>query len=290
MSARSEQRRLLDQMRRFIKLKTGYGTVPIPVGNSNLIVLPLNSRWTNYILLEAQTDNLNGLLSYQEIEKVSSQCAAIHGESLCCMRFLQGLVNSSGLLIILGSFFVFMVLLTVLSRLSNDFFLISFFLYIFFVFVLVGTMLGFKYLMTNMLRGKHRRVTAFLGEVNYALRHKGVFWKAGLNLLWIELHLIRISGGDENNIQINLSCAYFDSSTVKSFRPTISGFKVTGAKNTQFDEKRQEEQQKLIIAKVANAEISEKKAQVAPPVAIQPEGNEAMLVDITKEMNLINKL
>lgn len=51
---RAEQiRRLVESIRRWVKLKTNFGLIPMPVGDNTTLVFHMNRKETGYILLNA---------------------------------------------------------------------------------------------------------------------------------------------------------------------------------------------------------------------------------------------
>ena len=66
---RAEQiRRLVESIRRWVKLKTNFGLIPMPVGDNTTLVFHMNRKETGYILLNAQTSLIQGRIEFEEIE------------------------------------------------------------------------------------------------------------------------------------------------------------------------------------------------------------------------------
>ena len=120
---RTEQiRRLVESIRRWVKLKTNFGLIPMPVGDSTTLVFHMNKKETGYILLNAQTDMIQGRIEYEEIEQIGKCITSIYREGICKRSFMTFIQYNLSTIIIIMCFTLFVVLLLLLSLADGIFF------------------------------------------------------------------------------------------------------------------------------------------------------------------------
>ena len=111
MTTRIEQlRRLTESLRRYTKVNTYFGMVPIPVGDLSTLVFPLNRTKESYLMLSAQTKSIEGRIQFEEIQEILVQVKDIYKRSFCCRGFGYFFIKSFSYLLILFTF-LFLILL-----------------------------------------------------------------------------------------------------------------------------------------------------------------------------------
>lgn len=111
MTSRIEQlRRLTESLRRYTKVNTYFGMVPIPVGNLSTLVFPLNRTKESYLMLSAQTKSIEGRIEFDEIREIVSQVKDIYRKRHCCRGFAYFFIKTFSYLLILFTF-LFLILL-----------------------------------------------------------------------------------------------------------------------------------------------------------------------------------
>lgn len=105
MTSRQDQlRRITQSLRRYTKVNTFFGMVPIPVGNLSTLIFPLDRTKENYLLLAAQTNSLEGRIDYEEVNEVTSNVKGIYRSSYRCRLCTYFFVRSFTYLLILLTF------------------------------------------------------------------------------------------------------------------------------------------------------------------------------------------
>lgn len=231
-------RSLQESIRRYTKIKTYYGIIPVPVGNTSTIVFPLNRAKDRYGLLGAQTNSLEGKIDFEEVKSVTEVVLNVYKEGSCLRSFLYLYTSTFSYWMILISFLFLLGLFLTLIRAVDMFALYVVAGYVFIFIVLYFLHLFSKYLFTQSLRRCFRKAELFLKQVNYELRHQSLVFKLGKNLLWIELHVLDI-GEDQSHIggiEVNLSFPPTNPATLANFKPSFEAFSQPPT-DSIFDEK-----------------------------------------------------
>lgn len=117
MSSRIEQlRRLTESLRRYTKVNTYFGMVPIPVGNLSTLVFPLDRAKESYLLLSAQTNSLEGSIDYEEVKQVTMTVRDIYKQSFGCRLLAYFFIKSFSYLLIFITFIFLIGLFLTLVR------------------------------------------------------------------------------------------------------------------------------------------------------------------------------
>lgn len=227
-------------------MNTYFGMVPIPVGNLSTLVFPLDRTKENYLLLSAQTKSIQGRIEFEEIREVTTYIRDIYRRSFCCRGFAYFFIKSfSYMLVLLTFLFLILLFLSLVQSagVQNLYILGAYFVLLICLFLTHWTS---KYQFTRSLRSAHREAEAYLLKVNFELRHAGLSFRLGKNLLWVELHLLDLGGedgGSSTKIPVNLG-APLAAVQGPSFKPTIKRFSMP-ATEAQFDEQAAKHLQQL---------------------------------------------
>lgn len=117
MTTRQEQlRRLTESLRRYTKVNTYFGMVPIPVGNLSTLVFPINRARENYLMLSAQTKSIEGRIELAEIEEVVGHVRDIYRRGYRCRNCAYFFVKSFSYLFIMITFLFLILLFLTLVR------------------------------------------------------------------------------------------------------------------------------------------------------------------------------
>lgn len=238
MNRQGHLRSLQESVRRYTKVLTYYGMIPIPVGNSSTIILPLNRAKDRYTLLGTQTSSIEGKIDYEEVKSISEVVLGIYREGICARSALFFFNKTFSYLMILLSFVFLLALFLVLVKTVDITALYVLALYVVAFIVLYFVHVYSKYSFTQSLRRAYRRAEVFLKQVNYELRNQPLVFRLGKNMLWIELHVLDAGEKEATigGIEVNLSYPPSKAESISSFKPSLEAFSQPPT-DTTFDEK-----------------------------------------------------
>lgn len=117
MASRADHlQRMAESIRRHTKVRTYFGTVPIPTGNRSMLVFHLSAKQDKYILLNAQTTLLDGRIDYEEVSQIANTVATIYKHGKLWRNFLFWYNGVSSHILIILTFLLFLVLIVFLSQ------------------------------------------------------------------------------------------------------------------------------------------------------------------------------
>lgn len=143
-SNRSFMRRLAESIRRHTKVRTHFGTVGIPTGTHSALVFHMNVKQTGYVLLNAQTNLIEGKIDYEQIQSISQAIIGLFRRGRLYREALVWYIGTASYLIILLTFILFLILIVLLTQREGTFFGQSLLIYISIVALVVGLLL-FRY-------------------------------------------------------------------------------------------------------------------------------------------------
>lgn len=115
-------RRFTESLRRHVKVKSFFGTVPIPVGGHSTLIFHLSNKKDHYILLNAQTEMLDGRISYNQVKAVAEQVCQIQQRGQKCRDCLYEYIHMAAYLVIILTFVLFFGLLVLLTKTEGLYF------------------------------------------------------------------------------------------------------------------------------------------------------------------------
>lgn len=123
MASRADQLvRMADSIRRYTKVRTYFGKVPIPTGNRGMLVFHLSIKQDKYILLNAQTSLLDGRIDYEEVVQVANTVAKFYREGRLWRELLFWYTGVSSYILIVLTFLLLLFLIVFLSQNQVSFF------------------------------------------------------------------------------------------------------------------------------------------------------------------------
>ncbi len=128
---------MTESIRRYVKLNTGFGVIPVPVGHNNMLVFHMNVKESGYILLNAQTKLIEGRIDYDEIKMITDEVARIYQKGLFMRKFFIKMQASVSTVIIIICFSLFLTMLLLLSLADGTFFGQALGIYVFVIFGIV---------------------------------------------------------------------------------------------------------------------------------------------------------
>lgn len=115
-------RRITESIRRYVKINTGFGLIPVPVGHNHMLVFHMNNTQTGYILLNAQTKLLEGRIDYEDVKQIAEEIASIYQDGLCMRKIMIKMQASVTSIVIIICFSLFLTMLLLLSLADGTFF------------------------------------------------------------------------------------------------------------------------------------------------------------------------
>jgi hypothetical protein len=129
MDQQAHLRRFIESLRRHVKVKSYFGTVPIPVGGHSTLIFHLNNKKDHYILLNAQTQLLDGKITYDQVKAVAEEVCRIQKQGHGWRECLYEYIHFAAYLVIILTFVLFFGLLVLLTKTDGNFFGIAFAIY-----------------------------------------------------------------------------------------------------------------------------------------------------------------
>lgn len=122
MDQQAHLRRFSESLRRHVKVKSYFGTIPVPVGGHSTLVFHLSNKKDHYILLNAQTELLDGRITYGQIKEVADHVCKIQRQGHNCRECLYEYIHLAAYLVIILTFVLFFGLLVLLTRTEGAYF------------------------------------------------------------------------------------------------------------------------------------------------------------------------
>lgn len=243
-------RRVSEQLRRSIPLKTKVGDIRIPVGGHRQLIFHLDNYEKSYITLNAQTHLLEGRIGYNEIRMIVDYLSEINRRQLGVRKAQLFYMANLPLILVAVSISVLLIMATIVLITDFDSYISLFLSLILSIALIIIIYLFAKYYFTQNLRETYRQGEAFLRRINVKAKDSGLFFKLGKNMIWVECHILgpickpqkpasesadEGIGGTEveatepnpsvclNAIDINMA-SEFSSTSLPAFSPSISIF------------------------------------------------------------------